>query len=56
MVYDDILGSYSSHMADLKNDDLIAKYWIKDYFKSESAAVQLMNPNMVNSLFKNIVK
>jgi hypothetical protein len=39
MVYDDILSSYAAHMSDLKSDDLIAKYWISDYFKSESAAV-----------------
>jgi hypothetical protein len=56
MVYDGILGAYSTHMADLRSEDLKPKYYISQYFKTESSALQLTNPHVVKKIFSNLLK
>jgi hypothetical protein len=39
MVYDGILNAYSTHIFDLVAADLRPKYYISQYFKTESSAL-----------------
>jgi len=40
MVYDGIITAYSTHMMDLRlENDLRPKYYISEYFKTESSAL-----------------
>lgn len=56
MVYEDIIGSYSTHMMDLKDDDFRPKYYISQYFKTESSALQLTNPFVAKRILSGLLK